>query len=586
MVYCNLQLLTVLNAVFNDLTGTIPPQLGDIGGMLGLFLNNNRLKGTIPDNIYTLRSLQQLLLGDNDLTGTISSAIEGMDTLRQLSLSGNLLTGTIPENITELILLQNLNLQSNKLHGSIPYQLSKMHSLKTLNLGFNRLSGSIAYSTGLLNSSATSVSLNNNRLTGPIPHSFCDMLFLTTLNLQSNHLSNTIPSCFSDLSYLTMLALSNNRLSGPVPSNMSSIYLTDFLLNKNHLTGSLPTILRVAQGNLKYFEANGNQLSGSIPASFFTDNVQLQEFSVQTNHISGSLSSGISLLDTLSYLDLSQNVLSGSIASGVGQLSQLGVILLGQNIFTGEINFFNSTVQTALTNIGLSNNQFTGALPVEPFYIPTLQSFAAVSNCLFGSLPVDICQASQLTALALDGMNTASSCQMLLFPEVPGLDTIYGLNYHITGEIPSCLFNMTSIQSLHLSGNGLRGSLSPSLTITPTLVNLSLSYNQLTGSVPRAIEAYEFLNLDLSFNKISGRLHGVSEDNAVPVNGSVKLQVNRLSGNIPKLFRYVPDIAMLNGNQFQCAAVSSDCFYNLVNPSDPVESSYDYQSCQSFTTGK
>ncbi len=49
-----------------------------------------------------------------------------------------------------------------------------------------------------------------------------------------------------------------------------------------------------------------------------------------------------------------------------------------------------------------------------------LQNLAAVSNCFRGRLPSNICNASALVSLALDGLSTASSCRHKLFAEWTG----------------------------------------------------------------------------------------------------------------------------------------------------------------------
>ncbi len=65
--------------------------------------------------------------------------------------------------------------------------------------------------------------------------------------------------------------------------------------------------------------------------------------------------------------------------------------------------------------------------------------------------------------------------------DIAYLPPTYGLRSSISNGIPSCLFNMTSLQTLHLSGNGITGSLSEDLVLGPKLNDLSLSYNVLGG---------------------------------------------------------------------------------------------------------
>ena len=60
-----------LNLHNNDLTGTIPPQLGQLTNLTHLNLGDNQLIGTIPPQLGQLTNLTDLHLYQNELTGTI-----------------------------------------------------------------------------------------------------------------------------------------------------------------------------------------------------------------------------------------------------------------------------------------------------------------------------------------------------------------------------------------------------------------------------------------------------------------------------------------------------------------------------------
>ena len=47
----NLTNLTSLSLNYNQLTGSIPPEIGNLTNLTGLYLNNNQLSGIIPDEI-------------------------------------------------------------------------------------------------------------------------------------------------------------------------------------------------------------------------------------------------------------------------------------------------------------------------------------------------------------------------------------------------------------------------------------------------------------------------------------------------------------------------------------------------------
>ena len=67
-----------------------------------LDLSNSDLTGEIPPEIGNLTNLDYLDLGDNDLTGEIPPEIGNLTKLEELHLGDNALTGKIPDNICNL----------------------------------------------------------------------------------------------------------------------------------------------------------------------------------------------------------------------------------------------------------------------------------------------------------------------------------------------------------------------------------------------------------------------------------------------------------------------------------------------------
>mmetsp|Transcript_11738 Transcript_11738/g.19508 ORF Transcript_11738/g.19508 Transcript_11738/m.19508 type:complete len:659 (+) Transcript_11738:311-2287(+) len=67
--------LTTLVASRNELTGTLPDQLGDLTKLVTLHLDFNKLTGTIPSTLDNLGELQVLKLSDNNLEGEIPAGL-------------------------------------------------------------------------------------------------------------------------------------------------------------------------------------------------------------------------------------------------------------------------------------------------------------------------------------------------------------------------------------------------------------------------------------------------------------------------------------------------------------------------------
>ena len=81
--------VTNLDLNDNQLSGTIPPQLGNLANLRSLSLRDNQLSGEIPPEVGSLANLEWLRLNNNQLTGEIPAELGRLTNLTVLSLSGN-----------------------------------------------------------------------------------------------------------------------------------------------------------------------------------------------------------------------------------------------------------------------------------------------------------------------------------------------------------------------------------------------------------------------------------------------------------------------------------------------------------------
>ena len=127
--------VTGLVLTWNELTGKIPPEVGNLDRLEELSFWGNELSGEIPQELVSLGNLKRLDLGDNQLTGQISASLGGLTNLWDLSLGGNQLTGQIPPELGSITNLIQLNLSSNQLSGCVPNSLQDRLDMGISDLG-------------------------------------------------------------------------------------------------------------------------------------------------------------------------------------------------------------------------------------------------------------------------------------------------------------------------------------------------------------------------------------------------------------------------------------------------------------------
>jgi len=264
-ISCQSKSITGIILGNNNLTGTIPPELGSLSRLTILDLYNNKLTGTIPASIGSLPNLIMLRLERNQLSGTIPASLGWRSNLTFLFLSDNNLTGTIPPELGSLSKLASLNLHNNQLTGTIPASIGLLSNLTSLSLNTNQLTGTIPHELGTL-SKLSSLSLGNNRLTGTIPASLGSLSNLSFLVLSYNNLTGTIPPELGSLSKLTDLLLNNNQLTGAIPVTVINLpKLLSLWLQDNLLTGLIPTRSASLSPLRRFFFSNNPGLFSVVP---------------------------------------------------------------------------------------------------------------------------------------------------------------------------------------------------------------------------------------------------------------------------------------------------------------------------------
>ena len=126
--------VTVINEYNNNLTGTLPFEIGNLDSLNSLYLQQNHLYGSIPAEIGNLINLHTLDLSNNQFSDSIPTAIGNLIHLFDLDLSYNLISGAIPNTIGNLFQLKYLNLNDN----TFTHIPSSFSQLGLIGLSLNR----------------------------------------------------------------------------------------------------------------------------------------------------------------------------------------------------------------------------------------------------------------------------------------------------------------------------------------------------------------------------------------------------------------------------------------------------------------
>ena len=93
----------------NELTDTLPPELGRLASLRRLDAEYNELSGQIPRQLGDLGNLVELILGFNDLAGSVPVEFGRLASLRKLILTDNAaMSGALPDGLTALGELESL----------------------------------------------------------------------------------------------------------------------------------------------------------------------------------------------------------------------------------------------------------------------------------------------------------------------------------------------------------------------------------------------------------------------------------------------------------------------------------------------
>ncbi|KAH8506286.1 hypothetical protein H0E87_013198 [Populus deltoides] len=185
-------------------------------------------------------------------------------------------------------------------------------------------------------------------------------------------------------------------------------------------------------------------------------------------------------------------------------------------------------------SINLATQSLSGILPSELSTLSQLQSLSLQENKLSGALP-SLANLASLREIYI-GTNNFTSIPQDCFKGLTSLQTL-SMNENINLEswvISTDLTESSSLTTFEASNAKIFGTIPDMFASFPSLQNLRLSYNNLTGGLPPSFANSEIQNLWLNNQEmgLSGNIEVLSSMEQL---SQVWLQKNQFTGPVPDL---------------------------------------------------
>lgn len=211
----------------NAFTGTLPTILSGATSELSstkktnphmrqLRISNNLLTGAIHRSVLEYHpNLESLDLSLNEISGTIPSEVGKLSNLTSLQLYSNVFTGLVPQSLWALTKLQVIILYQDKRLAlpTIPPAIANMTDLTHFSVARMNNTGTIPSELGLL-TKLTTLELGANSFTSTLPEALGQLTNLVRLTVSHNSITGTVPTSILQWSNLNQLYLHNTKLSG------------------------------------------------------------------------------------------------------------------------------------------------------------------------------------------------------------------------------------------------------------------------------------------------------------------------------------------------------------------------------------
>ncbi|KAG5546792.1 hypothetical protein RHGRI_018834 [Rhododendron griersonianum] len=237
-------------------------------------------------------------------------------------------------------------------------------------------------------------------------------------------------------------------------------------------------------------------------------------------------------LTNLSNLNLAQNYLTGPLSSSIANLTQMQYMSLGINSLSGEVPKELGNLRNLIV-LSFSSNNFSGPLPSELGKLTKLQQLPIQCNLYKAGVACRKWEHYTYKIIHLHSYFDSSGVSGPIPPTyaaLQNLQTVWGSDNELTGSIPEFLGNWSQLSDLILRNNNISGSIPSNIGDYPSLSLLDLSFNNLAGPIPDSLFNLSSLSyLFLGNNKLNGTLPALRSTSLL----NIDVSYNELSGSFP-----------------------------------------------------
>ncbi len=296
----------------NELSGAIPAELGNLSSLTTLNLWNNQLSGEIPAELANLSSPTRLGVGENEFSGCLAYALRSLQHIPTSDLGELSLDwcppspedtchadGVVPDRDNNAGLLADcLALASMLSHW-------KAHSALNWDLDQGHIANWQGVTVGGSPQRVTSLVVPRSGLSRTIPPEIGELSDLRHLDLSGNGLWWEVPGEMGNLTELRDLDLSSNRSEGDVCGvlhNLPELQTLDLGGNRCLVcTSSRPW----ASTGLRHVDFGNTSIAG-LPLWFYTNHGELRYLNLSNSYWE-SIPAALGNLANLEHLDFYNN---------------------------------------------------------------------------------------------------------------------------------------------------------------------------------------------------------------------------------------------------------------------------------------